>query len=337
MPATLPFDRYDCLPATLADIGPRDVRRVFPRPALVEIAGVQERPLFVSTLLHGNETTSYFVLQALAERYAAAPPPRSLIIFIGNVEAAEAGLRHLPGAPDFNRVWAGPGSGKRHAAHDLVAAVTAEARAANPFASIDIHNNSGRNPYYGCVNALRPADRHLAALFSDICVYYRNPPTTQSIAFEPFCPAITIECGQSGDADGIERAIALVERAMRLEDFPDAPPDGGAQRLYETVGAIVIDPAASISFGEPGGDIVLRADIETLNFADLAPGEIWAPSIRDAHALCVVDEHGDAITERFLEPRNGGLAITGPITPAMLTRDPAIIRSDCLGYFMRRL
>lgn len=327
------LNRHTRLPPALADIGPREIRRVFPKPALIEIAGERERPLFVSAMLHGNETTSFHVLQALARRYADARPPRSLQIFVGNVEAAEAGLRHLPGQPDFNRIWADGDS----AHHRLVADVVAAAKAAEPIASIDIHNNSGANPYYGCVNALRPADLHLAALFSDIGVYYRNPATTQSTAFSAFCPAVTVECGQSGERDGIDQAIQLVEDAMRLDGFPDHAPGASRQKLYETVGAVKVDPEASFSFGEPGSDIVFRGDLETLNFAEIEQGSVWAISARDADSLRVVNEHGDILTGRFLEPRSGGLVLRQAITPAMLTRDRAIIRDDCLCYFMRRL
>jgi len=39
------------------------------------------------------------------------------------------------------------------------------------FASVDIHNNTGLNPHYGCVTALRHASLHLAAMFSRTVVY----------------------------------------------------------------------------------------------------------------------------------------------------------------------
>jgi hypothetical protein len=334
---TLRLDRFDRLPAALADIAPRAIRSVFPNPALVALRGKHERPLFVSTLLHGNETTSFFVLRELARRYADTPPPRSMLIFIGNVEAAEAGARVLDGQPDFNRIWTG-GEGPYHA---LVGEVLAAARVTNPFASIDIHNNSGANPYYGCVNALRPADLHLASLFSEIGVYYQNPPTTQSIAFSHLCPAVTVECGQSGDETGIARAVDLVEAALRLERFPDRPPEASAQRLYETVGAMHIDASASFAFGEDGkgreADLVLRGDIESLNFADLDAGALWAIAERRPGALTVVDEHGVDLTARFFRREGDALMLREAATPAMITHDEAIVRQDCLGYLMRRL
>ena len=326
------FDRHDRLPSALADIGPRDIRSLFPRPALVEIAGEPGRPLFLSTLLHGNETTSFHVLQALARRYADAPPPRSLQIFIGNVEAAEAGQRFLDSQPDFNRIWAG-GISKHHR---LVAEIIAAAQAANPFASIDIHNNTGRNPYYGCVNALRPADLRLATFFSDICVYYRNPPTTQSIAFSRFCPAVTIECGQSAMRQASKRR-STSSSASCGSILPQRTAPGVA------ISALRNSRRRNCRFGcvdllwQTGADIVLRSDIETLNFVDIEPGATWALSIRDPGAIRVTDEHGNLLTEQFLAHGNGGMAITRHVTPAMLTCDREVIRNDCLCYFMRRL
>ena len=51
------------------------------------------------------------------------------------------------------------------------------------FASIDIHNNTGLNPHYGCVNRLDPPFLHLATLFSRIVVYFKRPLGVQSAAF----------------------------------------------------------------------------------------------------------------------------------------------------------
>ena len=67
-------DKLGHLPKELLTIGPREIQRVSPRPTLISVPGKRSPPLFLSLLLHGNETTSFFVLQALARRYAAAAP-----------------------------------------------------------------------------------------------------------------------------------------------------------------------------------------------------------------------------------------------------------------------
>ncbi len=124
---------------------------------------------------------------------------------------------------------------------------------------------------------------------------------------------------------------------MRIETFPDAPPPSAEQRLYETVGAMRIDPAASLAFGTGSADLVLRGDLESLNFVDCAAGTRWAEQAARPGLLTVIDEHGADITDRFFVRDGDGLALKGPATPAMITRDETIVRQDCLGYLMRRL
>jgi succinylglutamate desuccinylase len=326
----LKVDHREGFPERLLSIEPSEIRSVFPNPTLISIAGAHAEPLFLSTCLHGNETTSFYVLQNLARRYASVPPPRNLLIFVGNVEAMAADLRFMPDQPDFNRIWAG-GEGPFH---DLVHEVVEIARAQEPFASIDIHNNSGKNPHYGCVNALRPVDLNLAALFAKVGVFYQNPNTTQSIAFSRFCPAVTIEAGKSGDLDGVVHVTDFVEKVLWLEHLPDHAPPADALRLYETIGSVVIDPGQSFGFGPGAVDLQLRADLESMNFTQLEAGALWATQAGKGRAMKVIDEHGDDLTDRFFVFEGQEVRLARAITPAMITQDQVVIRQDCLCYLM---
>lgn len=327
---SLQLDSYDRLPSRLAETGIEDIRAVFPYPSLIHVEGESGPPLFVSTLLHGNETTSYRVLQHLAREYADTRPPRSLMIFVGNVRAAEAGVRHLDDEPDFNRIWAEGQSPW----HELTHRVMEAARAANIVASIDIHNNTGSNPLYGCVNALRPADLQLATLFAPVGVYYLNPPTTQSIAFSHLCPAVTVECGKSGDEEGIRAAISLVEKAMRLSTFAMEPPSAGSFTLYHTIGRVTINEEASYSFGEADAALRLRGDLEEMNFVHMPAGSVWARNAAEAFPLKVANEHGEDLTAQFFHLDGPDIRLTRQVVPSMVTRDRDVIRQDCLCYLM---
>ena len=331
---TLQLDRLDHFPGEIAGIGVREIRKVFPNPTLIHLQGEVDPPVFISTLLHGNETTSFSVLQRLRETLQAGPLRRSLLIFIGNVRASEAGQRHLDGEPDFNRIWA---HGET-AYHKLAEEVLAVARRAGVFASIDIHNNTGRNPVYGCINSLRPQDLHLAAAFAPIGVYYLNPPTTQSIAFSHLGPAITLECGQAGDADGLAAALRLIDHVTGLDELPATPPASGSLELFETVGRVVVDPAADFAFGPAAGaGLVFRSDLEDLNFTPVKTGSIWAEISGQRAGLKVVDEHGNDLTDEFFLRQRGTLKLRQTVVPAMITRDEDIIWSDCLCYLMKPL
>ncbi|MEM9837646.1 MAG: succinylglutamate desuccinylase/aspartoacylase family protein [Pseudomonadota bacterium] len=330
----LQLDHLDRLPGALSAISVRDIREVFPNPTLVEIAGEHEPPLFISTLLHGNETTSFHVLQLLEERFRNKKPHRSLMIFVGNVAAAEVGLRRLEGEPDFNRIWAHGDT----AHHRLAEEVLSAARRRGLFASIDIHNNTGRNPVYGCVNALRPEDLYLAATFAPIGVYYLNPPTTQSIAFSHLAPAITLECGQVGDPDGLNAAMDLIDHMISIDALPKTAPLPEALELFETVGRVLIDPSIRLSFGEAEStDLALREDLEDLNFKWIEQDDLWATTTSNPSGLKVVDEHGSDLTEEFFRRDGDRILLRQRVVPAMITADEAIIRQDCLCYLMKSL
>ena len=330
----LKLNQFDQLPSQLADIDVREIRTVFPNPALIHIQGELDPPVFVSTLLHGNETTSFSVLQFLQQKVGTETPRRSLMIFVGNVAATESGTRLIEGEPDFNRIWA-PGDTEHHA---LAAEVLSIARTRGIFASIDIHNNTGRNPVYGCINSLRPQDLYLAAAFAPLGVYYLNPPTTQSIAFSHLGPAITLECGQAGDKDGLAAAIKLIDHVLELGEFPAAAPAAGSLELFETVGRVLVAPDMKISFGaSTSADLVFRPNLEDLNFQNIERGSVWATNTHIENGLKVVDEHGRDLTDHFFHRAKNDIILDQSIVPAMITSDTEIIRQDCLCYLMKPL
>ena len=90
-----------------------------------------------------------------------------------------------------------------------------------PFASIDIHNNSGRNPHYACVSRLDDRHLHLARLFIRTVVYFERPAGVQSAALARLCPAVVAECGRAGEPSGIEHAAQLIEAALAPGEYPE--------------------------------------------------------------------------------------------------------------------
>ena len=155
------------------------MREVLGGPTLMHLAGKQERPLFVSVLLHGDELAGLHAVQTLLREYHERELPRSLSVFVGNVEAAEHNVRRLAGQPDYNRIW--PGTALEETPeHHIMQRVVDEMAAREVFASIDIHNNTGINPHYACVNHIDHRFFHLATLFSRTVVYFNRPQGVQS-------------------------------------------------------------------------------------------------------------------------------------------------------------
>lgn len=320
------------------------------QPTLFHLEGRRPSTLFVSIVLHGNEDVGLRAIQRVLRKYAGRELPRSLSVFVGNVEAAEARVRHLPHQPDFNRVW--PGSDREESPeHALMRHVMDEMKARPLFASIDLHNNTGWNPTYSCVCDRSHATLHLASLFGRTAVYFERPLGVQTKAFSELVPSVTCECGKVGDEMGVAKAAEFIDACLHLSEIPThAVPDEDLH-LFQTVATILVPERIRMEFGEPSGlgreltnddaahvDLWLRPDLDRLNFQELNSCDAlgWSPS-PSTLPLVVVDDQGKTCTERFLRLQHHRIELMRPVIPAMLTCNPAVVRQDCLGYFMERL
>jgi len=337
----------DQLPDGLLDCDARNLQRTLPGPTLLHLPGQRPQPLFISVLLHGNETTGLTAIQGLLRKYNGHELPRTLSIFFGNISAAAQGKRHLDSQPDYNRIWPSPAddidSIDKLPEQRMMRQVVDEMRTREVFASIDIHNNTGLNPHYGCINRLEPRFFHLATLFSRTVVYFTRPSGVQSLAFAGLCPAITVECGKPDQPFGADHARDFVDTCLHLDALPDAPVDTHAMNLFHTVATITLRNEASAGFAtddQPGDwDITFPPDLDRLNFRELPAGTPIS-RVRKDHGplpLQVVDETGVDVSSHYLHVEDGRLRITRAVMPSMFTLDLDIIRQDCVGYLMERL
>lgn len=333
----------DHLPDGLLDCHASELTGLLPGPTLVHLPGQREEPLFVSVLLHGNETTGLTAIQGLLRKYVERPLPRALSIFFGNLAAAATGKRHLPEQPDYNRVWPCADGAGDTAEHHMMRRVVDEMRARKVFASIDIHNNTGLNPHYGCVNRLEPRFLHLARLFSRTVVYFIRPTGVQSLAFAALCPAVTVECGKPEHPFGADHARDFVDSCLHLEALADTPPAAHDIDLFHTEATVTLRAEASAGFAAPGETgpwaVTFPADLDRLNFRELPAGSAIARVLKDADRLplMVCDEQGRDVTAHYLRVADGELQLKRTVMPSMFTLNLEIIRQDCVGYLMERL
>lgn len=329
------------LPRGLLDFPAEELVTALGGPALFHLPGRGEPPLFVSVLLHGNETSGWEAVRRLLARYGEDPLPRALSLFVGNVAAAAQNRRFLPGQPDYNRIWRGTGTPE----HEMAARVRQRMARHGLFASIDIHNNSGRNPHYACINRLERPFLQLAAHFAPTVVYFTRPDTAQSNAFAELAPSVTVECGYPGEPAGIDRAHQFLEKVLTLSGLPDEPMPSADYDLFHTVARVEIPPGVEIEFEGSGSgsesDLILRPDLERLNFAEMPTGTPIGRTRLPAGAIEEVldarDENGEQVTGRYFALDGEWMRTRLPVVPCMLTPDPAIIRQDCLCYLMERL
>jgi succinylglutamate desuccinylase len=334
---TQQLKQLDYLPEGLLEVSSKELHTILPEPTLIHLSGKQANPLFVSVLLHGNEPTGFIAIQLLLKKYRDKQLPRALSLFLGNVTAAGFNLRRLDNQPDYNRIWPGtelPDCAETEMAKEIVAVM----KKRKVFASVDVHNNTGLNPHYACINNLDNQFLQLASLFGRLIVYFIRPKGVQSAAFAQICPAVTLECGRPDQQHGVEHTLEFLNSCLRLSELPQHQILAQDIDLFHTVAQVTIGDKVNFSFKQADTGLLLKADLERMNFTEVSPGAVLGTCKNNATMpLIAKDEYGNNVTDDFFSLHNGDLQINRTTMPSMLTLDERVIRQDCLCYLMERI
>ncbi len=324
------------LPPEFFTLSANDLHQQFRGPTLIHLPGKRIPPIFISIMLHGNEDVGLKAVQLALSQYANQILPRELILFIGNTEAAQQGFRKLPNQLDFNRVWPGTDL-PTSSISEYMRSVVEHVRNVGVFVSLDLHNNTGTNPHYSCINRVEPQTMQLATLFARTIVYFQRPRGVQSAAMSELCPSITCECGKVGDTAGVERAARLIEACLQMLELPVHYPQASDYHLLRTVATIKVNPRSSFGFSGTGttADLVLPDDLARMNFRPLTSGTVFGRKQPSCDSpLIILSEDDKDITGSFLSVIKDEIVLNRPAIPSMLTTNAQVIRDDCLGYFM---
>ena len=338
------LSELDYLPDGLLELEAEQLHAVLGGPTLIHLQGRETQPLFVSVLIHGNETVGWEAIRQLLPQYNVAggdkPLPRSLSLFIGNTAAAEKALRFLPEQPDYNRVW--PGCSVEHdnqhlPEYGLMKQVLQRMKDLDVFASIDLHNNTGMNPHYACINVIDNRFMQLATLFSRTVVYFTEPCMVASMAMSKLCPSVTLECGKVGSSHGPEHAAEYVNACLHLSEITDTAVPKHDIDLFHTVATVKIPDDIKFGFDEVDVELLFPADIEHLNFRELAEGSYFGSiSGIERIPLELSGEDGGIDPGEFFSLYDQDIVLKKPVMPSMLTTNETVIRQDCLCYLMER-
>ncbi len=327
---------FDHIPEGLLVAKPEELHQLFGGPALISLPGIKAEPLFVSVLQHGNEHTGFEAVQKILIKYHNTELPRSLEIFIGNVAAAKHNQRRQDDQVDYNRVWPGHQYGDCEEA-TMMQYILDRMSEKRVFASIDIHNNTGLNPHYACINKMDPQFIFLATLFSHTIVYFTRPLGVQSLAFAELCPALTVECGLPGQQYGEQHAIEFIESCMNLSAIPTHALVDRDYRVYSMVAIVRLSKDISFSYRNKKADIVLESDLDFLNFRELEPGTRLGFYKGDScKGIEVWNNQGENVAKDYFYFEKNEIKFARSVMPSMLTSDEHIIRQDCLCYLMER-
>lgn len=310
-------------------------------PTLFRISGENSnhRPLVISTLLHGNETTGFYAVQALLRKLLAEEKklPRDLYLFLGNPEAAQYGERYLPHQEDFNRIWNREG---------VPAQILKVLHDASPLACVDIHNTTGRNPIYSVITQRNESDIALAGMFSEKVVFIGDAQGTFSTAMSSCCPSIAIEAGTNDSTFGMHRTLEYLDLLLHLEEPFQSVNFKVVTSPYEVRARIVVPGQCAFVFGESQGqassqeavvDYFFIPDLDALNFKEASKGTLIAHQVNPgAPRLQAFQSDGKDITDEVLEQFHQEVRLRQGGIPAMFSTNVKVVRQDCLGYLMSR-
>jgi len=334
--SNLELNQIDSFPQELLEISIEKLYTLFPEPTLLHLQGKRPEPVFVSVLLHGNEGTGLHVIQRLLKKYQHSVLPRSISILFGNTQAARYGKRVLDGQSDYNRVW--PGTVEPNKQETMVMRkVVNEMERRNVFASIDIHNNTGLNPHYSCINKLENCFLQLATLFGHTVVYFLTPKGVQSMAFSKFCPAVTLECGEPGSPSGTDHALDYVDAVLHMKYISNDPILPQDIKLFHTVARVQVPEDVTFSFTDQNANILFESELYKMNFS-VIPADTCFGIVNSSNArLFAFNDNEEELGEKLFYINNQQIKLTKPMMPAMLTLDEAVIRQDCFCYLMEQL
>ncbi len=326
---------FNSIPERLSTVPVKELGSVLPGPSLIEIPGRISPPLFISVLLHGNETTGFLAMQEIIRKFDLLKKrsPREILLFVGNINAAMLGVRRQTDEPDYNRIW----NNGNQPEHLLAEEVLRQVSRRKPFAAVDIHNNTGKNPHYACINRTDDAFVNLARRFSKTIVYFTEPHEVISMALSRHCPSVTLECGFSGDSGGFCHACNYLEQCLTLpQEELFSPPTNRHNDVFHTIGRITVPYRSQLGFGSCPGqvDLCFRDDLEKLNFTTVPAGTKLGESAGNINNLKVTDNKDRDVTTEYFSFDDNAITTRKTMTPSMFTKNETIIHQDCFGYIM---
>jgi len=329
------------IPSAFLSISHRQIKELFDTPTLIHLKGEKEPALFISILLHGNEYSGLQIMQEILKKYQTTDGyklPRGIWLFIGNVDAAHMGVRLRDGQIDFNRAWPGTPEPESDTAV-LIQEVMDTITQGDLFASIDLHNNTGQNPPYGCISVVNEKNKYLSSFFNHFAMVFQSPKGVSTMAFDDICPAITLECSTPGNIPAIKRAFELIDDLMHMDHFPEKPLPVHDLQLVKNSATIKINTDVTFCFEDEeysdtlGYDLTLVKNFDHHNFTLLEQDEIFAYS-KVPKPFLVISPDGKDITEDIIKNDNGKISLKRALMPAMISMDKKIVLQDCLCYLL---
>jgi hypothetical protein len=337
------FDGYHELKSLLEGSDEDVLVELAGKPALIRIPAATTanvpRARLVACLMHGNEPSGYRAVVDVLRRQDEFP--FDLWVLIGNVRAATQegwyANRYLDDQEDFNRVWDGGPATTRM--RRCARSIRDELLSADLEAAVDLHNNTGQNPFYAILSQPSPEGMRLAALCADTLVEWNLAAHTLMEALSHRCPAAAVECGLPHLSEGTVFARGVLQRFLDADGFTVSSGEAVPRpsRILQMVHRVTVRPEVAFTFGteiDETTDLAIVPGLDAYNFGTLPAGEtIGHIDPGAAMPLLATDRAGRDVTGRvFHATEDGRLMVTEDTTPVMMTTTVVQTRRDCLFY-----
>ena len=302
---------------------------------IIEIPGLDDsRNRTLATLSHGNESSGFKALHKWLRE--GRTPTVDITVVLGGVEAALKEplfyYRHLPDQRDFNRCFHPPyddSQGRK------AQAVLERIQKDRPEALVDMHNTSGATPAFAVSCGRDSREQALAGIFVDTLLVSELRMGALMEADIP-CPVVTVEVGGSEDPGSLTVAQKGLEHFFCDEYLFSNP---RSVSLIKNPMRLELKISGRLTHGDgplDDSDVVLRDDIESLNFTPLGRDEHlgWVGE-RGASHLRIRTKDGTCGIEDYFTIQESRLYPKSPVILFMATLRDDIAVSDCLFYFVR--
>ena len=319
MGSCLTFKIYRELDAGWLDLGATELYRVFDRPTIIDLRQSNRAPVFITTLLHGNETSGWDAIREFLNNHSEV----SMVLLVGNIHAAKSKQRHLDHEQDFNRVW------RQEPWHTALNEVLHEVK---PCYAVDIHNNSSPNPHYSVVTDLQPETLQLARLFSKQLIHTAHTLDIISYAISKYCPSITIETGMIDDPKSVSRTVEYLTQICC--NYPLSPQEIGDLECYETLGTMHVIPPENPDLEKYP---IFNADFIGRSFETVPAGSMVAECVEKSWEIVVKSANSvENQTSKYLDRSGNRVMLKQDTILSMFTPIPLLALQDCVCYLLNK-
>lgn len=334
---------YDSIPDFFYKLNQENVLGYLDEMSLFFHKGAIDKTVVISTMLHGNETSGLYAIQKFLKAQEGKANRPSYAILLGNPRAFQSNKRLVGGQLDRNRIWELDGN---HEDHALSRQVIERLINYPLVCAIDIHNNTGKNPYFCCVNRLDQKTLGMASLFDADALFFEDPATAFTTFMGRFCPSVTLECGMSGDELGILKAVKFIKEATHFALADHLDKLVFKKSVFKSFGKFKIPKETKISFISPGQEIstlsnsqgvAFFSDLEKFNLKLVPEGTSLGfihGSLNQVNIQSEFEE--DLFSELFLIEKQN-LIVKNDFYAAMVTKDVEVAKADCFFYFLKKV